>query len=170
MAIEFQHPEFDATVVSSFGDAMLRVLREDAPLAGYLAEITDAETEDTFLASGYAKPALLVALDEMEERRQPGGWSELDLVWQLTLVTEIRSGRGTDGWLRARIFERIKTVLTGPEHGVFRDELGNLLNDALIAFQRIGPPLRSPDGTDLRTRARVGWTFSVDSATRALLP
>lgn len=164
------HPEFDATLVPSIGDAILARLRDDGPVSGYFAAgIDDAELDAIWLANSYSTPALLVALEALDDAPQASGWSELTTVWQLTLVTTIEQGPGTDGWLRARIISRIQMLLAA-QNGTLRDEAGDRITESIARFQRIGRPIPTPDNTVLRTPMRVAYLSHIDTQTREFEP
>jgi hypothetical protein len=166
--------EFGQTLIADIGTALLEKLQADDSLRGYFREIVDVELEDVYLSSGYSTPALLVSLDEMQEVPQLSGRADLTTVWQLSIVTEQLNARGTGGFLRARVIERIKAVLMGEAGGVLRDGDGNLITEALTLFQRVGRPILVPSAagtaSTIRTPLAVVYTSKIEASTREFEP
>lgn len=166
--------EFDTCLPSEIATAALAALQGKASLVSYFTDendvlqILDSEIETGFVGGGFTSPTLLVAIDEMEEVPQPSGVSELTTTLRITLITPLRNTPGTQGFLRARMVDEIKTALFGEEFGLLRNANGDRLTESVLTFGRVGEPL-IVDNT-LRTPMQAAWLSTILTGTRELAP
>lgn len=135
------HAEFAPDVVAKIGDAVLARLRADAGLVAFFAVgegIVDVEAERLALQGASIKaPMLGVALGPNEERRIGNdNYTELKTAVDLILLTEVEQPRGANGWLRARLVNRVKALLAA-DSGTLLDDEGNRITEALVEFSRL---------------------------------
>lgn len=163
------HPELLPTLETRIADAVVRELRGDAVLAGVL-EVEPYETEDLLQeASIAATPHLGVILDGSDEA--PSGsnrQARLSTVITLALVSKSTEFRQTDGWLRFRLFGRIKTILEAAQP--LTDGGGARVAEDILSWRRINIPRRLPGSQALHlTPVQVVYASTFHRDTRELV-
>jgi hypothetical protein len=138
-------PDLPLDICGKIGDACVRDLLADAAVLGTVLgnRIYDVELERLAVdkAGTYQANTLLVAPGPVtEERTANAGYTTVLTAIDFILLSQAMTSEGTQRWLRARIFRRIKRVLLA-EDGVLRDTSvsppGNRLTEALQRFQRL---------------------------------
>lgn len=163
------HPEFAMSVDAMVAEAVLATLRADPALRTFMQSIEVYELEDLLITSSAATPALAVILDATAESRSGGNRQvELTTVLVLGYITDTADREGTQQWLRARIGDHLKRVLTAQEAGVLHWQ-GQRVTEALVTFRRLTSAVQLGTGAHLLTRFVVEFTSDVNEATREFI-
>src|SRR5436190_12436726 len=100
---------FSPCLVGSIAESMLALLRADTAVAAFFSTLQDYELEDFLTGVDDVKlPALGVIVDGFERRRDGSNrLGRLETLITLAMIFPKSSGRGTDGYLQARVCEHI---------------------------------------------------------------
>lgn len=163
------HPEFEDCAQARAARAVLAILRGDAPIKNYCAQIDDYELEALATnADSVTPPAFVVVLDAWDRGRAGSNrQGKITTLVELLLLHQVEVAVGTQQFLQTRILERVVRLIEARK-GILVDENGDPITEALLQVQRVAQGTRV--GTLVGKRLQLLFTSSIHVETGEFLP